>query len=141
MILFNWYSFVSVTIPFLFNIIVAPKITYYYWFVISFSSYSKMFLISLIIIPLIALNILSSDWFFNFWLSGFTIILVCVCFKKTYSFFWYHPLLFYDFRNIFKTNCTKNFFISLFLFLYIWYIKQVIPTSHNYQRLIFEKKN
>lgn len=118
MILFNWYSFVSVTIPFLFNIIVAPKITYYYWFVISFSSYSKMFLISLIIIPLIALNILSSDWFFDFWLSGFTIIPVCVCFKKTYSFF-DTTHLFFTISGIYLKPIALRIFLSLYFCFYI----------------------
>ena len=43
-ILFNWQYFISVTITFIFNMIVTPKIIYSYWFIITFFSRLKKIL-------------------------------------------------------------------------------------------------
>ena len=47
------YSSISLTVTFIFNKIVTPKITYSYWFVINSFFISKRFLVSLITLSLI----------------------------------------------------------------------------------------
>ena len=74
-IFFNW-SFITITITFVFNTIVAPKFSYTYWFIMIFFLCSKRFLVS------VTLSFIASLSFFS--LKGFIISLMIAVEK----FYW-----------------------------------------------------
>ena len=100
LILFYLYS-IFFTVAFVFNIIILPKVTYSYWFIIIFFSvlYSKRFLIllsTIFLIPLIYFFILK-----RFFMSS---IAVSFCFfsLKRFFFFFFKKKFFMLFKKEFE---------------------------------------